>query len=166
MMIDGGAVVNLMPYSVFKKLQLEDADLMKTNMVLNGFEGREGIEAKGMIILELTVGSKTLATAFFIADVQGNYNILLGHDWLHANQCVPSTMHQQLIQWVSDEVEVVRADDTTFIALAEAPVDWQHPNATCLSGCDMSEFDFLSTTRDRFMPVSLKPIESNRLWLH
>jgi hypothetical protein len=94
MMVDGGAVVNLMPYSVFKKLQLEDSDLMKTNMVLNGFEGKEGIEAKGMITLELTIGSKTLATAFFVADVQGNYNILLGHDWIHANQCVSSTMHQ------------------------------------------------------------------------
>jgi hypothetical protein len=166
MMIDGGAVVNLMPYSVFKKLQLEDADLMKTNMVLNRFEGREGIEAKGMISLELTVGSKTSAMAFFFVDVQGNYNILLGCDWLHANQCVSSTMHQKLIQWVGDEVEVVRANDSTFIALAEAPVDWQHPNATCLSGRDLSEFDFLSTTRDGFVPVSLYPIRSNRLRLH
>ena len=60
---------------------------------MNGFEGKEGIEAKGMISLELTIGSKTLATAFFVADVQGNYNVLLGRDWLHANQCVPSTMH-------------------------------------------------------------------------
>ena len=58
-------------------------------------EGKEGIEAKGMISLELTIGSKTLATAFFVADVQGNYNVLLGRDWIHANQCVPSTMHQQ-----------------------------------------------------------------------
>jgi hypothetical protein len=85
---------------------------MKTNMVLNGFKGREGIEAKGMISIELTVDIKTLAIAFFIADVQGNYNILLGQDWLQANQCVPSTMHQQLIQWIDDEVEVVRADDS------------------------------------------------------
>ena len=41
MLIDGGAVVNLMPYSVFKKLKLNENDLMKTNMVLNGFEGKE-----------------------------------------------------------------------------------------------------------------------------
>ena len=114
-----------------------------------------------MIILELTIGSKTLATAFFVADVQGNYNVLLGRDWLHANQCVPSTLHQQLIQWVDDEVEIVRADDSAFIALAEAPVDWQHPNATCLSGCDLSEFDFLSATRDGSVPVSMKSIEGN-----
>ena len=112
MMVDGGAVVNLMPYLVFKKLQLDDSDLMKMNMVLNGFEGGEGIEPKGIISVELTIGSKTLTTAFFVAEVRGNYNMLLGRDWLHANQCVLSTMHQQLVQWVNDEVEVVPADSS------------------------------------------------------
>jgi hypothetical protein len=162
MMVDGGAVVNLMPYSVFKKLQLDDGDLMKTNMVLNGFEGGEGVEAKGVISLELTVGSKTLATTFFVAKVQGNYNVLSGRDWLHANQCIPSTMHQQLVQWVDNEVEVVQADDSACIALAESIIDWQHSNATCLSGCDLSGFDFLSATRDGFVLVSLKPVGGNR----
>jgi hypothetical protein len=35
MLVDGGAVVNLMPYSVFKKLGREDDELMKTNLMLN-----------------------------------------------------------------------------------------------------------------------------------
>ena len=73
MLVDGTAVVNLMPYSVFKKLGLPDEELIKTNMVLNGFEGKEKTEAKGVMYVELTVGSKTLATAFFVAEVQGNY---------------------------------------------------------------------------------------------
>ena len=163
MLVDGGTVVNLMPYSVFKKLKLEDDDLLKTNMVLNGFEGKERVEAKGVLSLELTVRSKTLATAFFVVDVQGNYNVLLGRDWLHANQCVPSTMHQELIQWVDDEVEVVHADNSACVALAESLVDWQHPNDACLSGHDLSEFDFLSASRNGFVPVSLKPIDGNRL---
>jgi len=85
MLVDGGAVVNLMPYSVFKKLGLRDEELIKTNMVLNGFEGKEKTEAKGVMYVELTVGSKTLATAFFVAEVQGNYNVILGRDWVHAN---------------------------------------------------------------------------------
>jgi hypothetical protein len=46
MLVDGGAVINLMPYSVFKKLGLRDEDLKKTNMVLNDFEGKEPTEAK------------------------------------------------------------------------------------------------------------------------
>ena len=155
------------PNAVFRlqELLLEDDDLMKTNMVLNGFEGGEGVEAKGVISLDLTVGSKTLATAFFVAEVQGNYNVLLGRDWLHANQCVPSTMHQQLIQWIDDEIEVVHADNSACIALTESIVDWQRSNATCLSGRDLSGFDFLSATRDGFVPVSLKLIGGNQLRL-
>ena len=76
-----------------------------------------------------------------------------------------STMHQQLIQWIDDEIEVVHADNSACIALAESIVDWQHSNATCLSGSDLSGFDFLSATRDGFVPVSLKPVEDNRLRL-
>ena len=72
-------------------------------------------------------------------------------------------MHQQLIQWIDDEVEVVQADESACIALADSLVDWQHPNATCLSGRDFTGFDFLSATRDGFVPVSLKPIAANRL---
>jgi hypothetical protein len=36
MLVDGGAAVNLMPYSVFKKLGREDDELIKTNLMLNG----------------------------------------------------------------------------------------------------------------------------------
>ena len=86
MLVDGGVVVNLMPYLVFKKLGLRDEELIKTNMVLNGFEGKEKTEAKCVMYVELTVGSKTLATAFFVAEVQGNYIVILGRDWVHANQ--------------------------------------------------------------------------------
>ena len=69
MLVNVGSVVNLMPYLVFRKLGLDEGELMKTNTVLNGFEGTERVEAKGVMNLELTVGSKTLATAFFVDDV-------------------------------------------------------------------------------------------------
>jgi hypothetical protein len=36
MLIDDGAVINLMPYSIFKKLGREDNELVKTNLKLNG----------------------------------------------------------------------------------------------------------------------------------
>jgi hypothetical protein len=36
MLINGGAVVNLMLYAVFMKLGREDDELMKTNLTLNG----------------------------------------------------------------------------------------------------------------------------------
>ena len=109
-LVDGGAGVNIMPLSVFSKLDRKESELMKTNMALSGFLG-ELSEAKGVISMELTVGSKTLPTAFFVVDVKGRYNVLLGRDWIHANCCIPSTLHQCLIQCIDDDVEVIGADN-------------------------------------------------------
>ncbi len=78
------------------------------------------MEAWGVISLELTVGSKSLTTVFFIIEVQGNYSVILGHDWIHANRCIPSTLHQFLIQWIDEEVEVMHADASSYIALTDA----------------------------------------------
>jgi hypothetical protein len=36
MLIDGGTVINLMPYSMFKNLGREDDELGKNNLTLNG----------------------------------------------------------------------------------------------------------------------------------
>ena len=68
MLVDGGAIVNLMPYSLYKKLGGQDEDLIKTNMTVSGVGG-EPLSAKGVASMELTIGSKTLATAFFVAEV-------------------------------------------------------------------------------------------------
>jgi hypothetical protein len=82
------------------------------------------MEARGVISMELTVVSKSLATKFFIIEVQGNYSVILSRDWIHANRCVSSTLHQFLIQWINDEIKVVHADASAYIVLADATVDW------------------------------------------
>jgi hypothetical protein len=87
------------------------------------------MEARGVISMELNVGSKPLATTFFVVVVQGNYSVILGRDWIHANHCIPSTLHQFLIQWIDDEVEVVHADALAYITLANTTTDWQHGSA-------------------------------------
>jgi hypothetical protein len=70
--------------------------------------------------MELIVGSKSLTTSFFIVKVQGNYSVILGHDWINTNHCVPSTLHQFLIQWINDEIKVVHMDTLAYISLANA----------------------------------------------
>lgn len=107
MLVDGGAIVNLMPYSLYKKLGGKDEELIKTNMTVSGVGGGNPIGTKGVASMELIVGSKTLATSFFVSEVQGNFSLILERDWIHANQCVPSTLHQFLIQWIGDDVEIV-----------------------------------------------------------
>ena len=114
-LIDGGAVINIMPYAVYRKLGKGDQDLTKTDMMLKDFEG-----VKGAICIELTIGSKTLPMTFFVISGKGAYNLLLGRDWIHANCCVPSTMHQCLVQWVGDKIEIVPGDSSYVIASAES----------------------------------------------
>jgi hypothetical protein len=128
MLIDGGAAINLMPYSIFRKLERENDELMKTNLALNGVGGNP-MEARDVVSMELTVGSKSLATTFLVIEVQGNYSIILGCNWIHVNRCIPFTLHQFLIQWINDNIEVVHADASAYIALADATTNWQYGSA-------------------------------------
>jgi hypothetical protein len=162
MLVDGGAVINLMSYTVFKKFEREDDELMKTNLMLNSVGGNP-MEARGVISMELTIGSKSLATAFFIVEVQDNYSVILGRDWIHANRCVPCTLHQFIIQWIDNEIEVVHADVSVYIALADAMANWQHGDTQCLLGRDIIGYDFLSFSKEGFVSVSVKPASEVQL---
>jgi hypothetical protein len=100
MLMDGGASINILPLSLFKKLDHIEGDLKHINLILSGFGG-DPTEAKGIIYKELTVGSKTVPMAFLVVDDKGCYNVLLGLDWIHANECVLPTLHQCVIQWIA-----------------------------------------------------------------
>jgi hypothetical protein len=96
-----------MPYSLYKKLDGSDEELIKTKRTVKCIRSRKPIPARGLALIKLTIRSKTLATVFFIAaEVQGSYSLILGREWIHGNTCVPSNLHQFLIQWVDDEVEI------------------------------------------------------------
>jgi hypothetical protein len=136
MLVDGGVIVNLMPYSLFKKLRGSDDEMIKTNMTISGVGGGEPMGAKGVISMELTIGSKTLATTFFVAETQGNFSLILGRDCIHANQCVPSTLHQFLIQWVGGEVEIIHGDASACVAVADSSTMDNHENLKCLTSLD------------------------------
>ena len=70
----------------------------------------------GILPIDITIGSTNALSTFFVIDSTTNYNILLGSDWIHANWCVSSSLHQFLLFRKGNEVEVVRADKQPFIA--------------------------------------------------
>jgi hypothetical protein len=160
-MVDGGTGVNVMPITTFDKLGFKEDKLMKTNTSLSAFVG-DVTEAKGVMSVEFTIGSKTMAMAFFVVGVEGRYNLLLGRDWIHANGCVPSALHQCLVQWIGDEVEVVSANNPVCVVAADTRND--DGNMACLSGKDLSEYDYISVSRDRLVPVNVKP--TSMTWLN
>jgi hypothetical protein len=163
MLIDGGASINILPLSLFKKLGHIKGDLKRTNLSLSGFAG-DSMEAKEIICKELIVGSKTVPMAFLMVDVKGHYNVLLGQDWIHANECVLSTLHQCIIHWIGDEVEVVQADEEVCVAVAKSQVDILGRKMECLSGKDLMGCDYIRVGKHGFVPISVKTtISATRL---
>jgi hypothetical protein len=146
MLVDTGAVVNIMPYSVLRRLGHSAEDLIKTNIMLSDFNGQAS-EAQGVLNVDLTVGSKTIPTSFFIVSSKSTYTVLLGRDWIHANCCIPSMMHQCLIQWDGDEVEVVHADDSIEISLAAMSV-WDTEDQELISGISLEGCDHVEATKN------------------
>jgi hypothetical protein len=141
-----GHPVNIMPYSVLRQLGCSAEDLIKTNVALSDFNGQAS-EAQGILNVDLTVGSKTVPTSFFIVSSKSTYTVLLERDWIHANCCIPSTMHQCLIQWDGDEVEVVHADDSIKISLAAMSV-WDVEDQEPISGISLEGCDCVEATKN------------------
>jgi hypothetical protein len=157
MLIDGGASINILPLLLFKKLGHVKGDLNRTNLSLSSFAS-DPTEAKGIICKEVTVGSKTMPMTFFMVDVKGRYNMLLRRDWIHTNKCVLSTLHQCIIQWIGDEVEVVQADEEVCIAMAKSQVNILGGKMECLSDKDLMGYDYISVGKDGFVPISVNPV--------
>ena len=84
-----------MPFSTVTRLGKGCKDLKETNMTMSNFTG-ESTLALGYLIVKLIVGFKTTNTVFVVVDTKSRYTILLGREWIHANQYVTSTFHQQL----------------------------------------------------------------------
>jgi hypothetical protein len=154
MFVDGGAAVIVMMYTTFGKLGMGPGDLTPTSIVLNDFDGNPS-DTKGCVHVDLMIGSKTLLTTFFVIEGKGAYSLLLGRDWIHANCCIPSTMHQHLVQWVDDDVEVVQADDSVSVANVE-PAFWEYLGIDCFSGKDWGEgLNQLAVIHSRFKQSAL-----------
>ena len=93
------------------------------------------------------MGRNMIPTSFFIVNSKSTYTVLLGRDWIHANCCIPSTMHQYLVQWDGDEVEVVRADDSSEVSLADMNA-WDADGQEPISGITLEDCDRIEATKN------------------
>jgi hypothetical protein len=76
MLVDTGAAVNIMPYSMLHRLGCSARDLIKTNVTLSDFNGQAS-EAQGILNVDLTVESKTVPTSFFMQMIRSRFHLLL-----------------------------------------------------------------------------------------
>jgi hypothetical protein len=146
MLVNTGVAVNIIPYSVLHRLGHSAEDLIKTNVTLSDFNGQAS-EAQGVLNVDMTVGSKIVPTSFLIVSSKCTYVVLLGRYWIHANYCIPSMMHQCLIHWDGDEVEVVHADDSIEISVAAMSI-WHTEDQEPISGISLEGCDCVEATKN------------------
>jgi hypothetical protein len=65
-----------------------------------------------------------------------------------------------LLQWVGNDVEQVHDDASACIAVVDAPVLWTYETATCLTGVDFSDYQFISIDKKGFIPIMLETMEN------
>jgi hypothetical protein len=73
--------VTTMDHSEALKERITDEEVSEELMV----DYEASLECLGMEINVITFSADY--------DIIDNYNVILGRDWIHANQCVPSTLH-------------------------------------------------------------------------
>jgi hypothetical protein len=71
---------------------------------------------------------------------------------------VPSTLHQFLIQWVGDKVEIVHGDASACIAVADSSTMDNYENLKCLTGLDLSDLELIDSTKDGSATVVMRLI--------
>jgi hypothetical protein len=149
MLVDSGVTVNLMSHSMFKKLEREDDELMMTILTLNSMGAtRWRLEASSPWSSSWGASrSLTCSSSLWCKVIIVLFLVAVGFT--------------SIIVFLL--LEVVHADTSTYNALADAMADWQHGSAQCLSGKDITGYDFFSVTMDGFVPMSVQPAFEARL---
>ena len=83
-LVDNGSTVNMMPLRMLKALGSGGGDFIETEVSVLAFT-REISKTLGVLPIDITLGSKTSLSAFFVINYVANYNAFLGRDRIHAN---------------------------------------------------------------------------------
>lgn len=98
-----------------KKLSKNSKDLIPINMKMTSFM-RHASHALGVLLADVSVGSKVTRSTFFVIEGKPSYVVILGMDWIHTSEWVSSTLNQKLMIWIGEKVEVIDTDQNPFSA--------------------------------------------------
>ncbi|CAL9019056.1 unnamed protein product, partial [Prunus brigantina] len=111
--VDCGATVNVLPCSLMKKLAKTKEDLIPSDVFMSSFVGDKS-KTIGVLPLKITVADQTRIAAFYVVESNMDYNILLGRDWIHQAECIPSSLFQLLFFWDGRKVSIHPVDERPF----------------------------------------------------
>ena len=93
-----------MPRRVMQHLGIPSHRLSRTQTTIYGFNASD-THPLGKIKLKCQIGDLKTEVTCYIIDVDTSYNLLLGRPWIHANNIIPSTLHQ-VMKYTDESGEV------------------------------------------------------------
>ncbi|KAM2080624.1 hypothetical protein ACFX1T_034374 [Malus domestica] len=92
-MIDGGSSTNVLFWSTFRRMKLDEKEVRPNPTPIYAFEGTKA-RPIGDVTLHVTAAGKTLFVTFVIIDAPSAYNAIMGRDWIHRMDREASTRCQ------------------------------------------------------------------------
>ncbi|XP_026377761.1 uncharacterized protein LOC113272069 [Papaver somniferum] len=92
---DGGSSVNVLFYDTFKRMELNNEQLISSYHTIYGFNGAPR-KPLGDIVMQINAGPMKIDTHFSVVDALSPYNAIIGRRWVHKLKGITSTYHQCL----------------------------------------------------------------------
>ncbi|KAK1260014.1 hypothetical protein QJS04_geneDACA021807 [Acorus gramineus] len=91
-MVDGGSSADILFLDAYRRMGLEVEEIKRSNPPLVGFDGK-WVSPVSVVTLPVTAADRTLNVEFIVSDSPSAYNAIMGHEWIHWMEGVPSTLH-------------------------------------------------------------------------
>ncbi|GFZ09026.1 hypothetical protein Acr_20g0008340 [Actinidia rufa] len=119
--VDGGASINAMPLSTFRRTEIFDYHMVKQPTTISGFGGDKE-QSLGAVFVNLIVGNIRSTSKFHVIDTETSYHVILGRMWQQCYGMTPSSYHQCMKAIMGGEQMIVGASERPF-DVAEAHFD-------------------------------------------
>jgi hypothetical protein len=102
--------------------------------------------------VDLTIGSNSFKTTFFVVEANTSYNALLGWDKIHANMCVIIITSSFDVLLLDRLIETIKANDKPFMINLEMIHAWLYSDDNALVIDNIGHlFDFLVNEKTIYM---------------
>ncbi|XP_026410818.1 uncharacterized protein LOC113306047 [Papaver somniferum] len=111
-LIDGGSSVDVLFYDTFKRMELNDEQLISSYYTIYRFNGAP-TKPLGDIVLEVKAGPMKIEIRFSVVDALSPYNAIIGRRWVQKLKGVAATYHQYLRFPTPEGVMEIKGDQVT-----------------------------------------------------
>ncbi|XP_026420577.1 uncharacterized protein LOC113316632 [Papaver somniferum] len=111
-LIDRGSSVNVFFNDTFKRMELNNEQLISSYHTIYGFNGAP-TKPLGDIVLQINAGPMKIYTRFSVVDAPSPYNAITGRRWVHKLKGISSTYHQCLRFPSLEGIMEIKGDQVT-----------------------------------------------------